>query len=213
MAQSTYNPCLLYTPTNGFGVVGLQTDNTLLLADPEFAHAEETELQKAKFLAKDREQLTVQHPIKFNGGQITLTGTVTDCTISLTQERQAQSLKLVANHAIDLTSSRGEIRKGVTPTDQYVAQRARGAYIATVCQPEAAFDLSSAAQVTDPKKEDINLLNKRIQWQIDNSTRGLTFVPLNMESLSLVIFMDASFANNKDYSSQIGYVIVLTDRN
>ena len=28
--------------------------------------------------------------------------------------------------------------------DQYIAQRARGAYIATVCQPEAAFDLSFA---------------------------------------------------------------------
>jgi len=28
-----------------------------------------------------------------------------------------------------------------------------------------------------------------------------------------VIFTDASFANNKDLSSQIGYVIVLTDRN
>ena len=28
----------------------------------------------------------------------------------------------------------------------YLEQRARGAYIATVCQPEAAFDLSTAAQ-------------------------------------------------------------------
>ena len=84
--------------------------------------------------------------------------------------------------------------------DQYVAQRARGAYILTVCQPEAAFDLSFAAQVTNPQEENIKLLNRRIQWQIDNPTRGLTFVPLDIESLSLVIFTDASFANNKDLS-------------
>src|SRR5271156_2353543 len=35
----------------------------------------------------------------------------------------------------------------LTPKDQYIAQRARGAYIASVCQPEASFDLSFAAQV------------------------------------------------------------------
>src|SRR6266487_2544348 len=70
MTQSTYDPCLLHTSTNGFGLVGLQTDNTLLLADPEFAQAEEHKLQQANFLAKDQEQLTVNHPIKFNGGQI-----------------------------------------------------------------------------------------------------------------------------------------------
>ena len=68
IAQSTYNPCLLHTSTNGFGLVGLQTDDTLFLADPEFVRNEEAELQKAKFLAKDREQLTTEHPIKFNGG-------------------------------------------------------------------------------------------------------------------------------------------------
>ena len=94
-----------------------------------------------------------------------------------------------------------------------MAQRARGAYIATVCQPESAFNLSFAAQVTDLQEANIKQLNKRIQWQIDNPTRGLTFVPLDINSLSLLIFTDASFANNKDLSSQIGFVIVLTDRN
>jgi hypothetical protein len=38
-------------------------------------------------------------------------------------------------------------------------------------------------------------------------------VPLDMSSLSLLVFTDASFANNKDLSSQIGFVIILTDRN
>jgi len=40
----------------------------------------------------------------------------------------------------------------------------------------------------------------------------LRFVKLKKESLQLLVFTDASFANNKDYSSQIGYVLVLADR-
>ena len=34
---------------------------------------------------------------------------------------------------------------------------------------------------------------------------------LEKESLRLIVFTDASFANNKDLSSQIGYVLVLAD--
>ena len=86
--------------------------------------------------------------------------------------------------------------------------------MATVSQLEATFDLSAAAQVTNPQKGDIEKLNKRLDWQTDNATRGLQFVPLNLapDSLRLLVFTDSSFANNPDHSSQIGYVIVLTDK-
>jgi len=208
MSQSTYDPCLLYT-NNGFGVVGLQTDDTLLLADETFAESEEMRLKEAKFLAKDREKLTHSTPIKFNGGHIRLEKD----SITLTQERQCQNLKTVTMKATDLTSSRGEIRKAATPKDQYIAQRARGAYIATVCQPEAAFDLSFAAQVINPKEEHAKYLNKRLQWQIDNPSRGLRFIQLDKDSLKLIVFTDSSFANNQDLSSQIGFVITLADKN
>ena len=97
--------------------------------------------------------------------------------------------------------------------DQYVAQRARGAYIASVCQPEAAYDLSVAAQAVEPTEKDVSALNKRLQWQIENAARGLRFVQLAKESLQLLVFTDASFANNKDLSSQIGYVLVMADAN
>ena len=207
MAQSTYDSCLLHTNTNGFEVVGLQTDDTLMLADGKFAAAEEKELNAAKLLAKDREMLNKSHSIKFNGGYIKLQ---TD-GIHLTQENQCKCLKLVTLKKTDLTGSCGQIRKAVAPKDQYIAQRARGAYIATVSQPEAAFDLSYAAQVINPQEDDVKYLNKRLQWQIKNSKRGLRFVPLDSTTLKLVVFTDALFANNRDYSSQIGYVIVLAD--
>jgi len=50
-----------------------------------------------------------------------------------------------------------------------------------------------------------------LDWQIKNLKRGLKFVKLDVNTLQLLVFTDASFANNKDLSSQIGYVLVLSD--
>lgn len=86
MMESTYDSCLLYMvgSNKGFGVVGLQIDDTLILADDIFAAAEEKELKEAKLLAKDREKLTHNTPIKFNGGYIRLAN---DNSLFLSQER------------------------------------------------------------------------------------------------------------------------------
>jgi len=206
MEQSTYDPCLLYS-NKPLGIVGLQTDDTLFLADEEFADTEQGELHKAKFMAKEREQLTAKKPIKFNGGIIEL---LPD-GITLTQEHQCKNLSTISIKPAASTSNRGVTRALLTPKDQYIAQRARGAYIASVCQPEASFDLSFAAQVIDPVEDDTRSLNKRLSWQIENANRGLKFVKLDVNTLQLLVFTDASFANNKDLSSQIGYVLVLAD--
>jgi hypothetical protein len=109
----TYNPCLLFTPgdTNGtgFGIVGMQTDDTLLLADDAFAEAEETKLCKARFLSKEREELTNEHPIKFNRGQLRMK----ENSLELTQERHYENLGTILPGAVNLTSSRGTVRKSV----------------------------------------------------------------------------------------------------
>ena len=52
MDQSTYNPCLLYND-KPFKIIGLQTDNTLFLINNTFTEAEQSELHKAKFIAKE----------------------------------------------------------------------------------------------------------------------------------------------------------------
>lgn len=112
---------------------------------------------------------------------------------------------------ITSTSSRGAVHTLLTPKDQYITQRARGAYIVSVCQPEASFNLSFAAQVTNLVKDDAKYLNKRLEWQINNAKRGLKFVKLDVDMCQLLVFTDTSFVNNKDLSSQIGYVLVLAD--
>ena len=65
MKESTYDPCLLYS-FGPFGVVEIQTDDILILADNNFARKDETVIQSTKIMTKERKYLTYAHPLKFN---------------------------------------------------------------------------------------------------------------------------------------------------
>jgi hypothetical protein len=126
--------------------------------------------------------------------------------VSMKQKTQGKKIDIVeaATTTMTTTTEATEAAK-----KSYIEQRARGAYIATICQPEATFDLSIAAQVQEPSIVDIKALNKRLEWQMQNMDRGITYVPINLDDAKIFVFADASFANNKDLSSQIGYVIII----
>ena len=207
IVQSTYDPCLLYK-SEPLGIVGLQTDDTLILADDAFAEAEEDAIKSAKIMTKARDHLTSTKPIKFNGTRIELEA---NGDFTLRQDTHVGGINFVKKLDASTTSSRGVVRTKLFSKDQYIAQRARGAYLASICQLEASFDLSYAVQSTEFSSDDIATLNKRLQWQMDNQLRGLKYVKLDHNDLQLVVFTDSSFANNRDFSSQIGYVICLAD--
>ncbi|EDU43469.1 conserved hypothetical protein [Pyrenophora tritici-repentis Pt-1C-BFP] len=101
--------------------------------------------------------------------------------------------------------------KAANRAQKYMEQRARGAYIASICQPEASFDLSAAAQIQQPKDTEYVKLNRRLQWQSESIQRGLRYVPLDLATAKLVVFTDGSFANNQDLSSQLGYLLILAN--
>lgn len=187
--SSPSDPCLLF---NEQGITGLQTDDTLFAGDNDYIKREDFELKKASFTAKAVSELTESTTLTFNGAKLTKNS---DC-IMITQQPQIQKIELVKE---------GDVIA-------FISQRARGAYISTVCQPQAAFALSQAAQhMSQPTKTDYNRLNACLQWQQNNAEKGLTVVPLNEKDLKIVTFTDASFANNADMTSQIGFIIVLTN--
>lgn len=96
MVTSTYDPCLLITTAKrAFGVVGMQTDVTLILGSDEFAMLEEKELAEAKFSAKPKDTLSPETPLIFNG--CVLTQTEGDVAVELHQKEQGKKLKLI-NH-------------------------------------------------------------------------------------------------------------------
>ncbi|KAI0993903.1 hypothetical protein K3495_g14281, partial [Podosphaera aphanis] len=191
LTPSTFDSCLLFSKSMS-AIIGLQTDDSLIVATPEFMATEKHELDKAHILSKPVEKLTNDHPIDFNGFRITkIKG-----RSAITQEKQIKKIQLLDN---------------TFTKEDYVQQRARGAYIATVSQPQAAFALSYAAQVTEPTSNDACFLNRCLLWQ--TLGKGLNFVELDSSTLRLLAFTDSSFANNRDLTSQIGYVIVLADAN
>lgn len=71
METSTFDLYLFITKDrNSFGVVGMQTDDILILGDETFVRREDEELRKAKLLAKPTESLTVGTPLLFNGCEL-----------------------------------------------------------------------------------------------------------------------------------------------
>ena len=173
--------------------MGLQTNNTLFIRDSDFIEREDQELKAAGLLAKPAKQLTPETPLAFNSYKLIMGD---DGSISAIPKDQGKRIDLVDP-------------KSTTAKQAYLEQRARGAYITTICQPKAAFDLSSAAQHQDPGKEEIKALNKRLQWQMDNQERGLRYISLTLPQAKIFVFVDGSFANNQDLSSQIGYVVTI----
>ncbi len=132
MTESTYDSCLHYR-SGPLGIVGIKTDDKLILVDNDFASIEEEAIKQAKIMTIDCEYVTSAQPIKFNRAQIKLDSD----GIILTKESHIDGILLVTDHDADSTSSRGITRKKLSTKEQYWAQRAIGAYIASVCQPEA----------------------------------------------------------------------------
>jgi len=67
MTTSTFDPCFLITTTGTpFGIVGMQTDDTIILGDDQFLALEEDELGKANLMAKPKEKLNSITPLLFN---------------------------------------------------------------------------------------------------------------------------------------------------
>jgi hypothetical protein len=139
-----------------------------MLKDDRFAELEESELKKAKLMFKKREMLIIFTSIKFNDEIISLIEfefiSKGSYSLSLIQLKQFDQIQLInLSISIDLISSREQIRKMMTSKDQYVVQRARKAYIATMTQSEANFDLFLIAQITNSKEKDAKRLNRRFQ--------------------------------------------------
>ena len=212
MIESTYDFCLLYRHES-FGIVKLQTDDTLMLADETFAAEEEGAIKK--FLTKSRSCLTPIETIKFNELKIELhffSNEFFHAYITLRQEMHIGEISFIKQQTISSTSNRGVVRKNLTTNDQYVAQRARGAYLASLCQPKASFDLSYAAQAINFSADDITSLNKRLKWQMENKLRNLKYVHFDQHFFQIVMFTDFSFANNRDLFFQIDFIICIADK-
>lgn len=96
-------------------------------------------------------------------------------------------------------------------TDEYVAQRARGSYIASICRPDCVFSFFQAAQYPRPTEANARALNCAIVSCKQGVTQKLTFVLLDIETMHVAVFIDASFACNHNFTLQLGFLVCLMD--
>jgi hypothetical protein len=140
-------------------IVNMQTNDTLILIDSNFATAKKKAIIDAKIMIKSRDNLKSNFSLKFNDTIIERQ----ENDIYLRQISQSDHLQLIKDVDIAIISSRDKIRFALISKKQYVAQRARDAYVASICQLETSFDLSLAAQLIEISSENITTLNKRLQ--------------------------------------------------
>ena len=99
----------------------MQTDNTFGFTTSRFSKREQDKLHRKKFRTKDKNILSLEQPIKFNKGRIKFSRD----NITFVQKEQVVNLQPINPKVEDRPQ-------------QYITQRARSAYMASICQPKAA---------------------------------------------------------------------------
>jgi hypothetical protein len=140
-------------------IVDMQTNDILILIDSNFAIAKKKAIIDAKIMIKSRNNLELNSSLKFNDTIIERQ----ENDIYLRQISQFDHFQLIKDVDIAIISSENKIRLALISKKQYVAQRARDAYVASIYQFETSFDLSLVAQFIEISSENITTLNKRLQ--------------------------------------------------
>ena len=67
MTTFIFDLCFLITTIGTpFGIIGMQTDNIIILGDNQFSALKEDELVKTNFITKPKEKLSSKTPLFFN---------------------------------------------------------------------------------------------------------------------------------------------------
>ncbi|MEM6805930.1 MAG: hypothetical protein AAF696_31325 [Bacteroidota bacterium] len=82
-------------------------------------------------------------------------------------------------------------------------------------RPEICAAANMMAQVTEKifEVKYVKLLNKTINTLKETPSKGIKMRKLDLDSLYIKVYSDASFANNPNLSSQLGYIVLLCDKN
>lgn len=96
--------------------------------------------------------------------------------------------------------------------DDFRSYRHKLAWIASTL-PDITATSNIYSQVTQDTftVENIKQMNKSIRYLHEFADASLRYNHIELDKAKLVVFADGSHASNQDQSSQIGYLIFLTD--
>jgi hypothetical protein len=156
----------------------MQTDDTSYEAIEAFAKQKDEAIKLAKIMFKNRERFTFDNLLKFNETRIerldSTQNNLNDSNdlndlnkaIYFRQKTHIQDIQLINSiESSNIINAREIVRVNLSLRNQYIAQRARDVYLATICQLEATFDLFYAAQSIEStfSSDNIITLNKRLK--------------------------------------------------
>ena len=171
------------------GVMGVYVDDFLLAGLKKLEEITQATLQK--FESRERQWDNVE----FFGSEI--------------MSRQGQFYNLSqAPHSKKLT-----VLPLNTTFTSFRSKRSEVAWV-TNTRPDICCATNRAAQITE-RNFDVNAvkeLNSAIKRLRDNPNTVLEFPKLLTSSLHLRVYCDASFASNRDFTSQLGFIILLCDK-
>lgn len=170
------------------GLVCLQVDDTIFTGNEEFITLEAE--QSKKFPSKGR-SVVCGKPITFNGITIRKEGNiyVISCKVSALPK------------SVNETMSFDELR----------SVRAKLAYVAHTSAPLILYGVSKLSQVTKETfaSEDIELVQSLMH--VLKHCNEIHYTLTRCNNMELGVCVDASFASNKDLSSQLGVLCFLRD--
>jgi hypothetical protein len=190
VTSSTLNPCFMTATCNQakdapHAIAAILVDDTLMTGNKHFAKAEE--LTHSNYDMGQTQTVTNGSQMKFGGVQI---GRDPDATLRMSQEAYIENL---SNIKADLHNDIASVRTA----------REKVSWITTWTRPDAVFAMGRLSQITP---ENINSEATKSSNDLDDYLkktvkRNLIFCKLDVKSLHIGFYSDASFAGNLDLSS------------
>ena len=195
MRSMEIDPCFLYRMDRQGKIeemVCLQVDDSVGTGNAEFMMEENRAAQR--FPTKPRRVLNDGEEIKFNGQYLRRKGNM----IIL---HQRQYIDRMPSHIIERRP------------ESFASYRGEAAYVSTCSRPDVTCAVNQLSQVkaTEATESHFKRLDNVFR-RLKSDTYELQFGNVDLETAELHVFADASFACNKDFSSQLGYVVVIVDR-
>jgi hypothetical protein len=194
----TLDPCFMTATCNKakdapHGIAVILVGDTLMTDNKHFEKAEE--LMHSNYDMGQTQTVTNGSHINFCGVQI---GRDPDGTLHISQEASIENL---SNIKADLRNDIDSVRTA----------RGKVSWIATWTRPDAAFSMGILSQtppenINSEATKSCNDLNDFLKKMVK---RNIIFCKLDVTSLHVVFYSDASFAGNLDLSSLIDGIILL----
>ena len=189
------DPCLFYksisNSTTDHGLLTMQVDDTLLAGTKKFLEIEE---QHAHRFPTKPSTVIDSKPVQFNG-------------------------TFLSRSSHGFLSSQVSYIEGITEletgslAEKFASLRGKIAYATNQTCPVQTCRLNMLSQIPakDATMADLKKLRRILKELRSGDSTGLLFQKLDLSTVELRVYTDASFANNADLSSQLGWCIFAVD--